>query len=172
MFTTYAGAKHFMARITYPRTDPETWYLMDNGSYVTNNAVHVAFTRNLIVPDSAMFYLYGLESSYTNESDWTDHSFCAYSNSFAAITVPFDFAYTAASNFNWLAFTDWTPAPQTHTNGVAYVAWQIGADKPTNNVALIRTGVYVNALRLAPNPAITNGVPPVAGARSITEENK
>ena len=170
--TLYGGSKNFHGRITYPRTDPEVWYLQDNGSYVTNDAVHVAFARNLIVPDSAMFYLYGLESTYTNETDWTDNSFCAYSNSFSNITVPFDFAYAAASNFNWLAFTDWAPSPQTHTNGVAYVTWLIGANKPTNDVALIRTGVYIDARRVAPDPAITNGVPLGAGSRSITEVNQ
>ena len=41
--------------------------------------------------------------------------------------------------------------------GVAYVVWQIGADKPTNVIATIRTGVYTNAVRLAPSHAITNG---------------
>lgn len=164
----YGGSKG-TGSINYPRTDPEVWYLMNNGSYVTNDAVHVAFSRNLIVPATAMFYLFGLELSYTNESDWAEHSFCAYSNSFAAITVPFDVAYPAATNFNWIGFTDWTPAPSTHTNGVAYVAWQIGVGKPTNDVALVRTGVYVDALRLAPNPAITNGIPLEAGLRSIME---
>ena len=169
--TLYGGSKGFYGRITYPRTDPEVWYLQDNGSYVTNAAVHLAFTRNLIVPASAMFYLYGLESSYTNESDWADFSFCAYSNSFENISVPFDVAWPAATNYNWIAFTDWTPSPTVHTNGVAFVAWQIGVGKPPNDIAMIRTGVYANALRIAPNPAITNGVP-LGAARSIMEVNE
>ena len=164
--TLYGGSKGI---ITYPRTDPEVWYLQDNGSYVTNDAVHVSFTRNLIVPATAMFYLYGLECSYTNQSDWADYSFCAYSNRFESMALPLDVPYQNATNFNWIGFTDWTPTPTVHTNGVAFVAWQIGADKPTNDVAMIRTGVYADALRLAPNPAITNGVPIESSARSIME---
>lgn len=167
--TLYGGSK---GRITFPRTDPETWYLMDSGSYVTNDAVHVAFTRNVIVPATATFELWGLELSYTNESDWAEHSFLAYSSAFAAMAVPFDFAYPAATNYNWIAFTGWTPPPVVHTNGVAFVAWQIGAAKPTNDLAMVRTGVYQGARKLAPNPAITNGIPLGAGSRSIMEVNE
>lgn len=157
--TLYGGAKHVVGKITYPRTDPEIWYLMDNGSYVTNDAVHVAFNRNLIVPASAWFYLYGLEISYTNESDWAEYSFCAYSNTFTQISQPFDFDYPAATNFNWIAFTDWTPPPVTHTNGVAYVAWQIGRGRSIYELVPYRTGVYTNGVRVAPSPAVTNGPP-------------
>ena len=170
--TLYGGSKGFYGNITYPRTDPEAWYLQDNGSYVTNDAVHVSFTRNLIVPSSAMFFLYGLESCYTNQSDWEVHSFCAYSNRFESMALPLDVPYQNATNFNWVGFTDWTPPPTVHTNGVAFVVWQIGSNKPTNDIAMVRTGVYLNALRLAPNPAITNGPPAEAGARSIMEENE
>ena len=167
--THYGGSKGW---IHYPQTDPEVWYLHDSGSYVTNNAVHLSFTRNLIVPATAMFYLYGLELSYTNQSDWADHSFCAYSNRFESMSVPFDFAYDAATNFNWIGFTDWTPPPVTHTNGVAFVAWQIGSGKSINEIVPYRTGVYTNAFRIAPSPAITNGIPLEAGARSIMEVNE
>lgn len=167
----YGGGK-ITTSITYPRTDPEVWYLANNGSYVTNDAVHVAFTRNLVVPQTAWFYLYALDQAYTNQADWAEHSFCAYSNTFANMSVPFDFAYPAASNFNWMAFTDWTPPPVTHTNGVAFVAWQIGSGKSINEIVPYRTGVYTNAFRIAPSPAITNGIPLEAGARSIMEVNE
>lgn len=167
MATLYGGAKHVVGKITYPRTDPEVWYLLDNGSYVTNDAVHVAFSRNLIVPASASFYLYGLELSYTNQADWAEHSFCAYSNTFARISQPFDLPHPAATNLNWIAFTDWTPPPVTHTNGVAYVAWQIGFDKSMNELVPYRTGVYTNGVRVAPSPAITNG-PPVSFTLQLT----
>ena len=165
----YTGATKNEARINYPRTDPEVWYLMDNGSYVTNDAVHVAFTRNLIVPNTASFYIYGLELSYTNESDWAEHSFLAYEDTFGNMTVPFDMPFEAATNYNWMAFTDWTPPPVTHTNGVAYVAWQIGAGKSINDLVPYRTGIYTNSVRVAPSPAITNGVQQSAGNRGNME---
>jgi len=153
----YAGAKH--GTIAYPRTDPETWYLRDSGSYVTNDHVHVQFTRNVIVPDSATFYLDGLDIQYTNQSDWAEHSFTAYSATFGEIQLPLNVPYANATNFNWIAYTDWVPPPVVHTNGIAYVAWQVGVGKTTNDLATTRTGIYVDGLRLAPNPAITNGPP-------------
>ena len=167
MLTLYAGSKG--GRVNYPRTDPEVWYLMDNGSAVSNDCVVLNFSRNLIVPATAWFYLYALDSAYTNDADWAEFSFCVYSNRFQNMVLPQIVPFPAATNFNFAAFTDWTPPPVTHTNGVAYVMWQMGSDKPTNNLALIRTGVYANALRLAPNPAITNGIPLEVGSRSIME---
>ena len=155
----FSGSTKHIARITYPRIDPEVWYLRDYGSYVTNDTVHISFTRNIIIPATAWFYLYGLESTYTNESDWAEHSFCAYSNTFANISQPLDIQYANASNYNWMAFTDWTPPPVTHTNGVAYVVWQVGANKGINELVPYRTGVYTNGFRVAPGPAITNGPP-------------
>jgi len=155
--------------ITYPRTDPETWYLLDNGSYVTNDAVHVGFTRNLIVPATANFFIDGLALEYTNQSDWAEHSFNAYSNTLSNMSVPFDMAWPSATNYNWIAYTDWTPPPATHTNGVAYIVWQIGASGPTNNIAMTRTGVYTNAVRIAPNPSITNG-PSVTVTTTLLQE--
>jgi len=160
-FTFFGGAKHIIGTISYPRTDPEVWYLMDSGSYVTNDYVHVGFNRNLIVPATANFFVDGLSLEFTNQSDWATHSFNAYSNTFDNMSVPFDMAYPAATNYNWIAYTDWTPPPVVHTNGVAYVVWQIGVGKATNDLAMTRTGVYTNILsnliKVAPNPAITNG---------------
>ena len=126
--TLYGGSKPFQAKITFPRTAPETWYLLDDGSTVEADAVQLKFVRNLVVPTSAWFWLYALESTYTNQSDWADHSFEVYSNQFANIsaTAAYDFAvqYPAATNYNWIGFTDWTPGPVVHTNGVAFVNWR------------------------------------------------
>jgi len=157
--TLYGGAKHATGKITYPRTDPETWYLMDNGSYVTNVAVHVAFARNPILPASANFFIEGLELSYTNESDWAEHSFLAYSNTLGNVLAPFDLPFPAATNYNWMAYTDWTPPPTTHTNGVAYAAWQRPIDGATNIIATVKTGIYIETSRVSPAPAITNSPP-------------
>ena len=165
--TLYGGAKHIIGKINFPRTDPEVWYLLDNGSYVTNDAVHVAFTRNLILPSSANIFIEGMELSYTNESDWAEHSFLAYSNTLGNVTSPFDMPFPAATNYNWIAYTDWTPPPTTHTNGVAYASWQRSINGSTNVLSTVKTGIYVDALRISPNPAITNG-PPVGFTLQLT----
>ena len=168
--TLYGGAKHATGKITYPRTDPETWYLRDNGSYVTNDAVHVAYTKNPILPNSANLFIEGLELSYTNDSDWAEHSFLAYSNTLGNALSPFDMAWPAATNYNWIAYTDWTPPPTTHTNGVAYAAWQRPIDGATNRIATVKTGIYIDSLRVSPDPAITNSPPSSTRATLTTEQ--
>lgn len=144
LMTLYGGSKG-TGRIVYPTTDPEVRYLLDNGSYVTNDAVRVAFTRNVLVPSTANFYLDRCEIKYTNEAEIVAHIVNAYSNTFDRMTVPFDFAFAAATNHNWYAYTDWTPSPIVHTNGVAIVNWLIGGK--TNHLALVRTGIYTNAAK-------------------------
>ena len=170
MATLYGGAKHIIGKITYPRTDPETWYLMDNGSYVTNDTVHVAFARNPILPASANIFIEGLELSYTNESDWAEHAFLAYSNTLGNVASPFDMPYPDATNYNWIAYTDWVPPPTTHTNSVAYAAWQRPIDGETNIVATVKTGIYINGRRVSPYPAITNSPPSSIRGATLTSE--
>lgn len=158
-FTFYAGGKHIIGTITFPWTDISTRYLVNDGSFVTNDYVYVSFTRNPIVPASAWFFLDACPLSVTNLTEVSENSFTVYSNKFADISVPFDVPYTAATNYNWFAYTDWSPSPTVHTNGVAFVLWRF---KSTNNIEAVvmpyRTGIYTIG-RVAPTPAITNGPP-------------
>ena len=119
----FGGAKH-TGSITYPKTDTDVAYLTDSGSYVTNDAVHVAFTR-IIVPDTATFYLDYCALDGTNSAGVATNWVNAKTATFADLTVPFDFAFAAATNYNWLAYTDWTPGPAVQTNGVWHAYWGI-----------------------------------------------
>lgn len=143
-------------RVTYPSTDADTRYLVDNGSYVTNDYVHVDFTRSALVPDSADLLGYYRPVSSTNDADWVEFL----STTFAAFTVPQDISFANAISNNFCLFTSWTPGPTVHTNGVALVIWQNKYDpeRDINVAAMIRTGVYTNSVRIAPNPAITNSL--------------
>ena len=122
----FGGAKHKIGGITYPKTDTDVAYLTDAGSYVTNDAVHVAFTR-VIVPDSATFYLDYCALDATNSAGVATNWVNAKTATFADLSVPFDFAFANATNFNWVAYTDWTPGPAVQTNGVWHAYW--GVDK-------------------------------------------
>ena len=150
------ATKARVGTVTYPYTDPESRYLIGGDSYTTNDYVHLQFTKSAVVPNTAWLWVEGCPISITNQSEWADNSILAYSNQFANIVTPFDIYYPSATNYNWIVYTDWTPGPVTHTNGVAYVAWRIGVGKMTNDIAITRTGVYTNDVRVAPNPAITN----------------
>ena len=122
----FGGAKHRTGGISYPKTDNEIAYLTDAGSYVTNDAVHVAFTR-VIVPDTATFYLDYCALDGTNEQGVATNWVNAKTATFGELEVPFDFAFANATNYNWLAYTDWTPGPAVQTNGVWHAYW--GVDK-------------------------------------------
>ena len=122
----YGGAKHG-GTISYPKTDTDVAYLVDSGSYVTNDAVHVAFTRVPTVPDTATFYLDYCAIDATNAQGVATNWVNAKTATFADLTVPFDFAFAAATNYNWMAYTDWTPGPAVQTNGVWHAYW--GVDK-------------------------------------------
>ena len=118
----YGGAKPG-GTISYPKTDNDIAYLTDAGSYVTNDAVHVAFTRLPMVPSSATFYLDYCALDGTNEQGVATNWVNAKTATFGELSVPFDFAFANATNYNWLAYTDWTPGPAVQTNGVWHAYW-------------------------------------------------
>lgn len=149
--------KQTTGRVSFPYTDVETRYIFDAGSYVSNDCVHVAFTRSVVVPDSADFLGYVRPCGSTNDSDWVQFL----DTTFAAFHSPSNVPYAGAQTNDFQFFTTYTPGPVVHTNGVAVVNWQRPFDGSTNRFATIRTGIYVNDRRLAPNPAITNGPPVV-----------
>ena len=119
----YGGTKSAGSRINYPRTDSGTAYLTDNGSSVTNDAVVLNFTRSSLVPDDAWLFLDACPLSVTNAADVAANCVTVYSNRFSAISLPLTVAYANATNYVWYAYTDWTPGPVVHTNGVVNVAW-------------------------------------------------
>lgn len=149
--TLYGGAKS--GRVSYPFTDPETRYLVDAGSYVTNDCVHVSFTRSPLVPAEADLVGYARPAGSTNDAAWVQ----MLDTTFAAFPVPSDIPYPGAQTNDFAFFTTWTPGPVVHTNGVAVILWQRPYDGATNRMATIRTGIYLDGRRVAPNPAITNG---------------
>ena len=140
----YGGTK--TGSVSYPRTESGTAYLTDNGSSVTNDAVILSFTRSSLVPDSAWLYLDCYPMSITNAADVAANCVTVYSNQFADIELPLTIPYENATNFNWIAYTDWTPGPVVHTNGVVNVSYKKKmGEMPANAVQIIpiRTQVSV-----------------------------
>lgn len=144
----YGGAKHATGKITFPRTDPSVDYLIDKGSYVTNDFVHVAFERVATVPSSAMFYLDSCGLAETNAQGVATNWVTRKSASFADLSVPFDFACENATNYNWVAYTDWTPGPAVLTNGVWHAYWGVDRKSGTRFIP-VRTCVRENGVVIA-----------------------
>ena len=58
----YGGSKGTKT-VSFPRTDIERAYLVDAGSYVSNDVVHVAFTTFLVPPEAPIFLAYWPDGS-------------------------------------------------------------------------------------------------------------
>ena len=132
----YAGAKHG-GTITFPDIGGIR-YLVDNGSYVTNDYVHVDYTA-VVVPATANLYVYRREISSTNVADWIEEL----ASTVGAFDPPQDLAFPAATNYNWMVFSDWTPGPSVETNGVWRAYW--GNDQRRHERLIpVRTAIIVN----------------------------
>ena len=152
-FTLYAGVKHNYTRPVYfPRTDIDIAYLVDDGSYVTNDLVHVAFNSYLI-PSSAQIILAYCPDISTNVEDIVT----AYQATLADFPNPLDFAFENAISNTWWCYTTWTPGPTVHTNGIWQTNWM--TDRRQNRCFIpIRTWVEVDGNTIAP-PALTIAPP-------------
>ena len=151
----YGGSKGI---VRFPYTDVEKRYLFDAGSYVTNGYAHVAFSA-LILPQSATIYAYSRPYGSTNDAEWVERMMV----SLAELATPSniytrDIYYEGAEDSEMMVFTDYTPSPVAHTNGVAVVFWQRPSINETNKAAMVRTGLWIDGRQFAPDPKLTNGV--------------
>lgn len=166
LFLVFTGStKH--GSVTFPFTDVETRYLIDAGSFVTNDYVHVAFSKSPVVPDSAEFFGYVRPADSTNDLDWV----CMLETTFSDFHSPSNVPYANAISNDFQFFTTFTPGPAVHTNGVAVVNWQKNFAGDDRFMATVRTGIYTNGFRVAPNPAITNSWPIVIPAEMYNNPN-
>lgn len=135
--TLYGGAKHF-ATVTILNTDTDAVYLIDRGSFVTNDYVHLDFTT-VVIPQTANLFIYRRQVDSTNDIDWTEHL----ATTIGEFSPPQDIQFPLATNFNWIVFSDWTPGPAVETNGVWYAYW--GLDQQHHEKLIpIRTMIRVD----------------------------
>ena len=92
-------------------------YVLDAGSYLTNDIVHVEIAkRTPILPDDTEILVYARQVDLTNATDWVrlePHlTFAGH---------PYDYELVNATNHDVMVAASFTPAPTVHTNGV----WQI-----------------------------------------------
>ena len=139
----YGGSKG-TRNVIFPRTDIEIAYLVDAGSYVTNDLVHVAFNSYLI-PSSAPIILSYWPDGSTNEEDMVT----ALAGTLADFPNPLDFAFENAISNRWYCYTTWTPGPAVHTNGVWQTIWMM--DRRDNRYLIpIRTWIEADGDVIAP----------------------
>lgn len=132
------------SHVNFPRTDPEVAYLIDNGSYVSNNVVHVDFNTFLIPGDAPITLAYWPNES-TNEADFVE----LFTYNLSAWPRPLDLEFENAISNRWYCYTTWTPGPAAHTNGVFQQVWM--SDRRENRNAIpIRTIIIEDGEQIAP----------------------
>lgn len=142
--TIYGGGKGRVGTVSFPRTDPQTAWLSDDGSYVTNDVVHVAFRRVVVPGNAPLFIDRRLVSERGDDSAWIGHV----ETTFDAFPVPQDIRFEAATNWDWIVYTTWTPGPSVQTNGVWHAVW--GKDRKAHRHFIpLRTSVRVDGQVIA-----------------------
>lgn len=136
--TLYGGSKSITSRVDFPRTDPEVAYLVDAGSYVSNDVVRVAFNTYLL-PSSAMIYVDAWPKSSTDPADVIN----VFSAPLFAFPRPLDIEYPGAISNRWICYTDWTPGSVVHTNGVFEASWMSITNNPAFAVPK-RTAFFID----------------------------
>lgn len=134
-------------KITFPRTNTDYELLADDGtSYVSNSVVRVGYTRHRILPDSADLNIWNIPAASTNDADWTE----VMSTTVGASPSPIVISYPNATNYRWMVYTTWQPAPAVQTNGVLHALWT-----GTNHAGRVfgvpvRSSVIEDGTKLAP----------------------
>lgn len=141
------------SRVKYLYTDVEQRYLFDNGSYVTNDYIHIDFTR-LVVPNTADFIIDYYPISITNQDEIADNCQNLVTTTFGEFPTPCDIAFESATNFHFICYTTWTPGPSVQTNGVFHLMWQQPIEKSINDrhypFVPYRTGIYLDDEKISP----------------------
>lgn len=138
----YGGSKTRI--VNFPRTDMEVAYLVDAGSYVTNDLVHVEF-NSYLVPQSAPIILEYWPDGSTNEDDVVT----AFAAPLEDFPNPLDLAFPNAISNRWYCYTTWTPGPAVQTNGVWQTIWMMDR-RDSRYLIPIRTWIEVDGDVIAP----------------------
>ena len=151
--TVYAGTKAHSPRgtVTFLRTDSDVAYFIDKGSYTTNDYVYVDFTTHPILPLTANFYGEYRALSDTNDTDWVEFV----NTTIEDFAPPQSIALDSATNYNFRFYTDWTPSPIVHTNGVLNVNWGKANSDNLEDLYIgipVRTEIFLDATNIAPRP--------------------
>ena len=136
--------KAYTSRVNFPRTDMEAAYLIDNGSWVSNDFVHVSF-NTFLIPQSAPIVLAYWPDGSTNEDEFVEFLTSPLSD----WPRPLDFEFENAISNRWYCYTTWTPGPAAHTNGVFQQTWMTDAAEHIFIIP-IRTVITEDGEQVAP----------------------
>ena len=139
--------------ITFLQTDPEITYLIDNGSWVSDNVVHLEFSTRLLPPSAPLFLAYIPKTELPDSNNYTTYL----SGTVESVPDVFEFEFESAISNRWVFYTTYTPGPVVHTNGVA-VAEFMRATAYDNVAVPKRTTIRENGNKIWPVSSETKTV--------------
>lgn len=113
-------------------------YIIDDGSYLTNDFVHVAIKKRVaILPDTTEILVYYRHEDSTNAADWVE-----FVPRLTFADFPHDFPLPGATNYNVIVGASYAPEPSVHTNGVWIVKGFMIPDAG-GRAAFVNTRVHI-----------------------------
>lgn len=132
--------------IGFSQTDAEVKYLIDNGSYVSNNIVHLEFSTRLLPPSAELFLDYIPKTEPVVSTAYTTHL----SGTVETLPNVIEFEFENAQSNRWVFYTTYSPGPNVHTNGVA-VAEFFRATRYDNVAVPKRATIWEDSERIYPS---------------------
>lgn len=153
VLTLWGGVKpqSSLGRLIFYQTDPEIKWLTDNGSYVSNDVVHIEFEPHAQLPSTAILQMWNCPTNQTGEfSFWAQYGA---DMTLAECPRVFDIAFPDAMAYAWMMMTTYVRPSQVVTNGVMHINYirpQKAEIAITNAVLAvpIHTAVITNGVRL------------------------
>lgn len=131
-----------IAGVIFYRTDPEIVWLKDNGSYVSNDVIHVAWSPHAQLPWDATLQMWHCPTN--NAAD--PNAWVQYGGDVAVVDCPFEFdiIYTNALEYAWLFMTTYVRTPISITNNT-YNINCIKRETSANTIGIpIHTEIKIN----------------------------
>lgn len=132
--------------IGFLQTDAEVKYLIDNGSYVSNNIVHLTFSTRLLPPSAELFLDYIPKTEPVVSTAYTTYL----SGTVETLPNVIEFEFENAQSYRWVFYTSYSPGPNVHTNGVA-VAEFFRATRYDNVAVPKRATIWENGEMIYPS---------------------
>jgi hypothetical protein len=110
MAVMYGGSKGIISV-----DDP---YIVNTGSYATNDILHVDIARRFdFIPMDMEILIWSRQDGLTNASDWVQ-LVRVEEGPFRLNEFPLDIPFPNATNYNFMVAANYVPPPTVHTNGV------------------------------------------------------
>lgn len=139
--------------IGFLRTDPEIVYLIDTGSWVSNNVVHLEYSTSLLPSSAQLFLDYIPKTESPDSNNYTTYL----SGTVESVPNVVEFEFEGAISNRWVFYTTYTPGPVVHTNGVA-VAEFLRVPGKDNAAVPKRSTIWVGSKLVWPNTNLLDRV--------------